>query len=439
MALKQIPPTDSLKQLGQILERSQDSLCWGLVEDLGLSYSDLKNHQVREALKIIHVAKDKAMEHRTRFTTAAAWVEGPDVLRSVFRTLAAAIAAGNEEVWIGLPEPAHHTAQLLQLLMHPLDLGIRVVPSDAEPFIESCLGQVHTLYIQGQPRWMEGWADVFSRWGMRVHFDGPANDAIMVFEGADPDLTAQWVLQAALRNSGQDPNAPHRIYVSHRIMAAFTDALMTHRRNYSLGSAQDPSSPLGPLADSVLQPLSKRLSAAFGDGAQILCGGQPKPCSPEGLKGLEPTILTGCRTGMELIHEPCPAPVLALLGFDDPREGIRQAKLPRGGQAVSLLAPPAYARGELSPYFGRIFVDTTPFRRHGAEARLRWGSDPTTSWIWEPMADGRLAKRGGAHCLIRSFTPKEARFNLPGVISPTQPMRAVQGFAGPDGVVFLPG
>ena len=142
---------------------------------------------------------------------------------------------------------------------------------------------------------------------------------------------------------------------------------------------------------------------------------------------------------MALIQEPCPAPVLALLGFDDPREGIQQAKLPRGGQAVSLLAPPSYARGAISPYFGRIFVDTTPFRPHGAGARLRWGSDPTTSWIWEPMADGRLAKRGGAHCLIRSFTPREARINLPGVIAPTEQMRAVQGFAGPDGVVFLPG
>ena len=121
---------------------------------------------------------------------------------------------------------------------------------------------------------------------------------------------------------------------------------------------------------------------------------------------------------MALVQEPCPAPVMALLGFDDPREGIRQAQLPRGGQAVSLLSPPAYARGELSPYFGRVFIDTTPFRRHGAKARLRWGSDPTTSWIWEPMADGRLAK-GGAHCLICSFTPKEARINLPGDFTPS--------------------
>lgn len=439
MPIHRTPPKETLKQLGQILERSQDSLCWGLVEDLGLSYFDLKYHQVEESLNIIQSAQDQSLAHRIRLTTAAAWVDGPDVLRSIFRTLAAAIAAGNEEVWIGLPEQSHHTAQLLQLLLHPLDLGIRIVPSDVEPFIESCLGQVHTLLIQGQPRWMSGWQDVFSRWGMRVHFEGPANDAILVFEGADPEISAQWVLQAALRNSGQDPNAPHRIYVSHRILAAFTNALMNHRRNFPLGNPHDPKSRLGPIAETALQKLSKRLTAAYQSGAKIQCGGQPKICTPDGRLGLEPTILTSCRTDMALVQEPCPAPVLALLGFDDPREGIRQANLPRGGQAVSLLSPPPYARGELSAYFGRVFIDTTPFRRHGAQARLRWGSDPTTSWIWEPMADGRLAKRGGAHCLIRSFTPKEARINLPGVISPTQQMRAVQGFAGPDGVVFLPG
>ena len=175
MPIHRIPPKETLKQLGQILERSQDSLCWGLVEDLGLSYFDLKYHQVEESLNIIQSAQDQSLAHRIRLTTAAAWVDGPDVLRSIFRTLAAAIAAGNEEVWIGLPEQSHHTAQLLQLLLHPLDLGIRIVPSDVEPFIESCPGQVHTLLIHNL-------ADVgvagCVRWGMRVHFEGPANDAI---------------------------------------------------------------------------------------------------------------------------------------------------------------------------------------------------------------------------------------------------------------------
>ena len=155
--------------------------------------------------------------------------------------------------------------------------------------------------------------------------------------------------------------------------------------------------------------------------------------------GVEPTIVTGCRSDMLLVQEPCRAPVLAILGFDDPREGIRQACLLRGGHAVSLMSPPSYARGELAPYFGRIFVDTTPLRKPHTGEQLRWGSDPTTSWIWEPMPDGRLARRGGAHCLIRSLTPREARVNLPGVIPPSDQLRAVQGLAGPDGVVLLPG
>ena len=75
MPIHRTPPKETLKQLGQILERSQDSLCWGLVEDLGLSYFDLKYHQVEEVTvcEVVHKhVQNKGVEAaRCRFDNYA--------------------------------------------------------------------------------------------------------------------------------------------------------------------------------------------------------------------------------------------------------------------------------------------------------------------------------------------------------------------------------
>ena len=55
------------------------------------------------------------------------------------------------------------------------------------------------------------------------------------------------------------------------------------------------------------------------------------------------------------------------------------------------------------------------------------------------MPDGRLARRSGAHDLVKSLTPEEARTHHPGVSRLSMEQRAVQGICGPDGLILLPG
>jgi len=142
---------------------------------------------------------------------------------------------------------------------------------------------------------------------------------------------------------------------------------------------------------------------------------------------------------MELIREPCRGPLIALVGFDDATEGIGHACTARGGHALSILGSPDVELDALSAHYGRIFQDTTPFREESYQERIRWGADARTSWIWEPMPDGRLARRAGAHDLVTSLLPFQARPQHPGVVPPSDEARAVQGLAGPDGLIMLPG
>ena len=183
----------------------------------------------------------------------------------------------------------------------------------------------------------------------------------------------------------------------------------------------------------------RQLEMAFAEGARVQCGGEPRPCADDGDLGMDPTIVTGCRNEMALVGEPCRAPVLALIGFDDEAEGAHLASQISGGHAVSVFGASESCYAALRPHFGRVFCDTTPFCEESYGSRLRWGADSQTSWIWEPMPDGRLARRSGAHALVSSLLPREARPNLPGVIPPADEVRVVQGLAGPDGLIMLPG
>jgi hypothetical protein len=434
-----ISPKRSLQRLEQTLLQGKDSLCWSLVEDLNLCHSELLLHQLPESLALIRAAAEQATPTSIHFSTIACWLEGPDLMRSVFRVLSAAIAAGNEEIWIGLPEQAKQFAGLLQLLMRPLGPGIRIVLSDAEPFIESTLGQVHTLLIQGDSRWISGWESVFARWGMRVQVEGTGNDAVCVFKGSNPQRAARMTLEAAMRNSGMDPASPHRVYVARSVYSAFSRELLRLSRDWTLGSPHCAKSDLGPLAEEEIRRVMRQLEAAFAQGARVQCGGEPRPCAEDEHLGLGPTIVTACRAEMALVQEPCRAPVLALVGFDHEADGVHMACQVPGGHSVSIFGASATCEEALQPHFGRVFCDTTPFCEEAYAARLRWGADGQTSWIWEPMPDGRLARRSGAHGLVSSLVPREARPNLPGVIPPSDEVRVVQGLAGPDGLIMLPG
>jgi hypothetical protein len=431
-------PAACLDRLEGILRQNKDSLCWALVEDLDLCHSELLLHQLPESLALISAARKLALEESIGSSTVAAWLEGPDLMRSVFRVLSAAIAGGNEQIWLGLPKNCRQFVGLLQLLFRPAGLGIHIIPHRAEPFIESVLGQVHTLLVQGEPRWIEGWESVFARWGMRVHFEGPGHDAILIFEGADPEHAATLTLEAALRNSGRDPSAPHRIYISHAVFSATTRALMGRSKSFQLGAPQDARSDLGPLPEAEIRQLLERMEQAVSDGALVQCGGEARVCTDGGRRGMEPTILTGCRSDMALVSEPSRGPLLALIGFDSPSDGIRMATRLRGGHSVSILGTPPADIYELRAHFGRVFLQTTPMVEARYGARLRWGADARSSWIWEPMPDGRLARRAGAHCLVQSVTPREARSNLPGVHPVSDEVRSVQGMTGPDGLIMLP-
>jgi hypothetical protein len=432
-------PNQALDRLENTLRQGKDSLCWSLVEDLGLNHSEVLLHQLPESLALIQASRQRVQEKCTRFSTVGAWIEGPDLMRSVFRVLSAAIAAGNEEVWLGLPEDTHQFTGLLQLLMRPTGIGLRVVRSSPEPFVASCLGQVHTLLVQGEPRWIEGWEPVFARWGMRVQFEGPGHDAMMIFGDADPDRAAELILEASLRNSGRDPSAPHRIYTAHSIYSRLSQALIRQAGQLRLGPPQEATSDLGPLPEEDLRAVLERLDQAFSDGARVQYGGEPIECTENGKRGLPPTIVTGCRPQMDLVREPCRGPLIALVGFDDTEEGIQHACASRGGHALSILGASDISTDKLSTHYGRIFRDSTPFREESYGERIRWGADASTSWIWEPMPDGRLARRAGAHDLVTSLLPFQARPQHPGVVPPSDEARAVQGLAGPDGLIMLPG
>ncbi len=149
----------------------------------------------------------------------------------------------------------------------------------------------------------------------------------LVFADADRELALDHALLAVFLHAGQVCSAGARLLVEASIHDEFVDELVARAGRIRLGDGRDERSQSGPLISAAhREKVAGYVAGALDEGAQLRCGGK-RPDDPALAEGFfyEPTILTGCHAGMQVVRDEVFGPVLTVEAFDDEAHALSLA------------------------------------------------------------------------------------------------------------------
>ena len=147
----------------------------------------------------------------------------------------------------------------------------------------------------------------------------------IVMADADLDLAAKAIRDSRVINSGQVCNCAERVYVQEPAADAFIEKVTALMQAARFGDPlKDETVDYGPMVSSrQLKSVEADVKEAVGNGAKIRCGGKRADLG----RGFyfEPTVLTGCRQDMRIMHDEIFGPVLPIMTFKTLGEAIELA------------------------------------------------------------------------------------------------------------------
>lgn len=197
------------------------------------------------------------------------------------------------------------------------------------------------------------------------------SDPMIITAHADIEVASAGAVTGAFHMSGQVCTSTERLYVvdsvHDRFVAAFAAETARLRVGHGLSKAE-----IGPLCSKAARDKVIRLVAdAVSKGAQIVCGGRIPPDQDTGWF-YEPTILTNCSDNMDLLHQECFGPVVAVLRVSDFDAAVEGANASKFGLGASVFT-------------------TSLEEAHEAHNRLQAGM----VWINNPLIDNDALPFGG--------------------------------------------
>jgi len=106
-------------------------------------------------------------------------------------------------------------------------------------------------------------------------FEMAGNDAGIIFEDVDIDKAANFVVKAALTNSGQQCFSMKRILVQDSIFDDFLDAMVNYTSKLKMGNPLDPTVDIGPLgSEKIMLMIDFMVKDALNKGGKLLIGGE---------------------------------------------------------------------------------------------------------------------------------------------------------------------
>lgn len=145
------------------------------------------------------------------------------------------------------------------------------------------------------------------------------NNAIIVTESADLDLTLRAAAFAAVGTAGQRCTTLRRLLIHESIADEFVDRLVAAYRTIPIGNPWDPGILMGPLIhEDAVVSMQKALQQAEAEGADVLCGG--KRLDRPGFF-VEPAVVRAAPT-VSVVSEETFAPILYVLTFSELDEAL---------------------------------------------------------------------------------------------------------------------
>lgn len=168
----------------------------------------------------------------------------------------------------------------------------------------------------------------------RVTLELGGKSPVIVLPDADLDLAIPGVANAIFFNGGQVCIAGSRAYIHQSIHDQVIEGVVAYAQNLKLGHGLDPSTQMGPLVSRRhAEKVENFINGARTDGADVLTGGKR---TGEAGAFVEPTVLSGLRSDMEIVREEVFGPVLAAHSFNDTDEVVAAANDSPYGLAASI-------------------------------------------------------------------------------------------------------
>ena len=185
----------------------------------------------------------------------------------------------------------------------------------------------------------------------------------IVMDDADLELAVRAVTASRLTNNGQVCNCAERIYVHDKVADEFVDRLSKAFAATSYGDPLGDADPgLGPLINgAAADKVQAMVDRAVAGGATVTAGG--KRDGRDGGSFFQPTVLSGCRVGSEIMRDEIFGPVAPVQIFGDFDEAIAYANDSDYGLTSSIyttsLATAMRAVEDL--HFGETYINRENF------------------------------------------------------------------------------
>ncbi len=152
---------------------------------------------------------------------------------------------------------------------------------------------------------------------------------LIVFPDVDVDKAAAAAVSGMnfTRSQGQSCGSNSRVFVHESIRGKFVDAVIERVRAIRVGLAELRDTQMGPvITREHYERVMGYIRGGTQEGARILIGGKHAP--GEALRRgyfIEPTVIADVRHGMRIEQEEIFGPVMAVLGWSDPDQVLREA------------------------------------------------------------------------------------------------------------------
>lgn len=160
---------------------------------------------------------------------------------------------------------------------------------------------------------------------------------LLILPGAPLESAVVSGMGSCFRNNGQTCTALTRFIVPRALLAEVTDLASEFADASVVGDPLDEATTIGPLVSQAQWDRVQRyIGAGIDSGARLVAGG---PGRPEGLEAgyfARPTVFTDVDHGSSIARDEIFGPVLSIIPYDDPEEGIALANDTDFGLAASV-------------------------------------------------------------------------------------------------------
>ena len=167
---------------------------------------------------------------------------------------------------------------------------------------------------------------------------GGKNPLVVMPDAADLDVVADHAANSIFWNMGENCSSNSRVLIHSSLKAEFIELLLERTQDWVIADPLDSACRLGPLIEEEhMKKVLSHIEKAKKEGAKLICGGN-RVMTDSGGYFVEPTIFDEVSPKMSIAKEEIFGPVLAILTFETPEEGIAMANDTEYGLTASVFS-----------------------------------------------------------------------------------------------------